>query len=168
MSEMKRAPVMDRHSVSNIFVFFLIGLFAVLAVMLTLISVRAYRSVSQASVNNSEGQIALSYLINKVRSSDVEKGVSLKTLEGVTVLCLEEAWEGDTYETRIFFKDGTVQEYFCDQQDAFDPEDGEPIASLNALSMTMEQPWLLAVEAVQPDGRKQSLHIALRTGEAQP
>lgn len=165
MSEAERKAVVSRHSVSSLFVFFLIGLFAVLAVTLTLVGVRAYRSVSDASVNNSEGQIALSYLLNKVHSGDQEGGVQLKTLNGQQVLCLRETVEEQVFETRIYFAAGALREYYALEEEEFDPEMGEPIATLQGLSMEMTQPWLLKAQAVQPDGKQQEISVALRAGE---
>lgn len=170
MNEQRRrkARALKGHSVTSLFVFFLIGLFALLAVTLTFIGMRAYRSLSEASVGNSEGQIALSYLLSKVRASDRAGGVRLEEHDGLTVLCLNEDIDGEAYETRIYYDAGALREYFCEAGEPFDSELGEALCDLKALEVSLQTPRLLYVEAVQKDGRRQRLHIALRGGEAMP
>lgn len=162
MSEPGRRKTLGAHSVSGVFVFCLVGMFAVLAVTLTLVGFRAYRSVSDASVQNSEGQIALSYLLHKVHGA---ADVKLASRDGVSLLCLGEDIHGQRYETRIYFLDGRLWEYFCPEDDPFDAEWGEAIADLTDLTIRAEGPRMLLAEAVQPNGERQRLHIALRTGE---
>lgn len=153
------------HVISGFFVFCLIGMFAVLATTLTLVGIRAYRNVNSASVGNSEGQIALSYLQNKIHAYDREQGVALKRFDGMDVLCLRETIEGETYETRIYGAAGSLREYFCDQEDEFDAEMGEPLTDIASLSINAETPKLLAVNIGQLDGQTHMTHVALRTGE---
>lgn len=162
MSEARQKKSLDAHSVSGVFVFFLVGMFAVLAATLTLVSFRAYRSVSQTSSQNSEGLIALSYLFNKVHSAEE---VALENCRGTDVLRLGESVDGAAYETRIYYADGALREYFCQRDEPFDGELGAEIARLDALSFQKDSPRLIRVEAVQPDGKRQSLHIALGAGE---
>lgn len=155
----------ERHSVTSLFVFFLIGSFAVLAVTLTLVGVRAYRNVAAVSVRNGDGQIALSYLLNKVRAQDARGMATLRREGDTDVLCLREEIDGELYETRVFFSSGSLMEYYVEADAPFDPEAGTSICRLSSLSMTLEEKNLLRLEAVQPDGRAQSLRVALR-GEA--
>lgn len=150
------------HAVSGFFIFCLIGLFAVLAATLTLVSISAYRNVYEASTGNSEGQIVLSYLRNKVRASDRAGGVAVDSLGGRDVLCLRETLGGEEYETRVYCYGGSLCEYFCAAEEAFDPELGEALAPLQSLSLRMETPWLLAAEIRQEDGATLSARMALR------
>lgn len=165
MSDNSAKKALNAHSVSGVFVFFLIGMFAVLAATLTPVSFRAYRSVSQASAKNSEGQIALSYLLGKVHSAEA---VGLQTVDGTDVLCLGETIDGESYETRIYYADGALREYFCPRENPFDRELGAVIADLASLSIQEADARTLLIEAVQPDGKRQSLHISLVAGEVGP
>ena len=155
------------HAVSSLFVFCLIAVFALLATVLTLFGIRAYRSVYDASAGNSESQTALSYLVNKLHSADRAQGVEIRAEGGRDVLVLAEPLDGTIYETRIYCDGGSLREYFCEQGEPFDAELGEELASLNALRLTLEKPWLIRVELDQPDGRQLSAHVALR-GEVAP
>lgn len=153
------------HTISSFFVFCLIGLFAVLATTLTLFGVRAYRSVYEASAMNSEGQIALSYLQNKVQGGNGESGILLDESDGTQVLRLRERLDGEVYETRIYYKDGSLCEYFCRPSDEFDPSDGEALTPLEDFRIELVSPRLMKVTIRQSGAAEQSAHIALRAGE---
>ncbi|MEG2314676.1 MAG: DUF4860 domain-containing protein [Clostridia bacterium] len=152
------------HAVSGFFVFCLIGLFALLSTTLTLISIRAYRNVDQASTRNSDEQIVLSYLLNKVHAYDAVGAVSIRTMDGVDLLCLRETADGTCYETRIYAADGMLREYFAEANEAFDPELGEPLCALSSLRIEMVDERLLRVEV--GGANSPLMHIALRAGEA--
>ncbi len=156
---------MTNHAVGGLFIFCLIALFAVLAVTLTLTGMRAYQSVSEASVGNSEAQIVLSYLLNKTHAMDTSGAVSIQKESGVEFLCLNEYWEDEIYQTRIYALDGQMLEYYCGSEDEFRPELGDPLADVQQLTFTMETPSILGVSVVLPDGTQEELHIALRSRE---
>ena len=63
------------HSIPSAFLFLLIGLFAVSSITLTLIGTRVYRRVTDTAAHNSDSQMVLSYLCNKVRTFDKENSV---------------------------------------------------------------------------------------------
>lgn len=153
------------HAIGGLFIFCLIALFAVLAVTLTLTGMKAYQSVSEASVGNSEAQIVLSYLLNKTHAMDVSGAVSIQEQDGLEYLCLDEYWEDEVYQTRIYAMDGQMLEYYCGAEDEFSPELGDPLADVQNLSFAMKSPSLLAVSVTLPDGTEEQLHIALRSQE---
>lgn len=158
---------MSNHAVGGLFIFCLIALFAVLAVTLTLTGMRAYQSVSEASVGNSEAQIVLSYLLNKTHAMDTNGAVSIQNENGVEYLCLNEYWEDEIYQTRIYALDGQMLEYYCGSEDEFKPELGDPLADVLELTFKLEAPNVLAVSVVLPDGTQEDLHIAMRSREVQ-
>lgn len=175
MTRKQQAEAGSQHNITGIFIFFLIGLFAVLSVTLTVIGVRAYNRVSSASVNNSNGQVALSYILNKVHSNDAlssaeenaDSFVTLRNLDGIDVLCLGESDEWGSYMTYIYFDDGALRECYTGEEEDFASvrETGSVICELESITMAEEKPGLFLITAVQPDGRSQSLYIALRGGE---
>ena len=79
MSGMKRAS----HSVSGLFAFALIGLFALCALMIIVSGVQSYRSMGNASHLVSEERIALGYVSGKLRASGDRGGVSIREERGV-------------------------------------------------------------------------------------
>lgn len=164
----KQSNAITNHAIGGLFIFCLIALFAVLAITLTLTGMRAYQSVSDASTGNSETQIVLSYVLNKVHATDQSGSVTVLEQDGVEYLCLNEDMEEDPYQTRIYALDGQMLEYFCSASDPFKPELGEELADVEQLSFTMETPNLLKVSVVMAGGEAEQLHIALRSREVQP
>ncbi len=161
----QRGNAMTNHAVGGLFIFCLIALFAVLAVTLTLTGMRAYQSVNEASIGNSEAQIVLSYLLNKTHAMDATDAVSIQEVDGIQYLCLDEVYDTEVYQTRIYALDGQMQEYYCGAADPFEPELGNPLADVKQLSFAMESPRMLTVSVTLPDGTQEELHIALRTQE---
>lgn len=165
MSRRERAT--QGHAISSFFVFCLIAVFAVLATLLTLFGIRAYRSVYDASASGSEEQIVLSYLANKVRMGDRAGGVTVGREGGMDVLTIREPLDGGMYETRIYCDGESLCEYFCEAGDGFDAELGTPLVALKSLRLAMEEPWLISLRAEREDGVALDTRIALR-GEASP
>lgn len=165
MTDARRAP--GGHAVSGFFVFCLIALFAVLATLLTLFGIRAYRSVYDASAMNGESQTVLSYIVNKVHSGDRAGGVTILDGKGAQALAIREPLDDGVYETRVYCYGGSLREYFCEPGDEFDPEYGEELTSLKALRFEWEEPWLLRVRIEREGAEPVEAHIALR-GEVEP
>jgi hypothetical protein len=96
---------------------------------------------------------------------DTSGAVSIREEQGVEYLCLDEYWEDEVYQTRIYTLDGQMLEYYCGAEDEFSPELGDPLADVQQLVFRMESPRLLAVAVTLPDGTEEQLHIALRSQE---
>lgn len=166
MSEHAGGHVQRGHAVSGFFVFCLLCLFALLATTLVMIGIRAYRGVYENTTANSEEQIALSYLLNKVRAYDSVDSIELKEIDGLQILCLQERIGDERYETRIYCADGGLQEYYCERNDPFDPEFGDRLAEAASLTIAFPNPNLMRIEIAHGDGDISSAHIALRAGKA--
>ncbi len=155
------------HSISSVFIFVLIGLFAVSSLTLTLIGTRVYRRVTVAAAENSDAQMVLSYLCNKVRTFDSKDNVALAERNGVPVLCLYENIEGERYETDVYAYEGALWERFVPADGAaFDPAEGERLVNVDSLRFSMLSPSLLEAAVVMPGGDARTLHVALRAGDA--
>jgi hypothetical protein len=152
------------HSIPSIFLFILIGLFAVSALTLTLIGTRVYRSVTDNAAGNIDSQMVLSYLCNKVRAFDHEGGVEISTREGMSVLRLYEEIEGKPYETDIYVYQGMIREAFMPRNEAFFPEYGEMLAAVSSLTFQFITQNLLETTVAMPNGDTGTLRIAMRTG----
>ncbi|MBE5801432.1 MAG: DUF4860 domain-containing protein [Clostridiales bacterium] len=168
MSKNKSSNAITNHAIGGLFIFCLIALFAVLAVTLTLTGMRAYQSVSEASTGNSEAQIVLSYLLNKVHTTDSSAAVTVVEDQDLQYLCLTEILEGDPYETRIYAYEGSMWEYFCEADEPFEPQYGELLVDVEKLEFQMETPSLLFISVAMPDGANEQLHVALRSQEVLP
>lgn len=162
---MKKHFSSHSHMISGVFVFLLIGMFAIASVLLVLTGVQVYRGVTVAAQENSDYQLALSYLRGKVRTYDHEDGVSLKDIEGRQTLCLREEIDGETYETYIYYYEGAICEYFSAEEEEFDPDWGERLTEVGALRFEPLTPSLLKVDVTLADGSEHVMHMALRAGQ---
>ena len=154
------------HMFSGLFVFLLIGLFAIASITLVLSGINVYRHVTTEAALNTEKQIALSYLGNKIHAYDGTGSVSLKTYNGIDVLCLLERFDDEAYETRIYYDDGTLWEQFVSADEAFDSQLGERLTEIESIQFKNVKPDLLQVTVVLPDGSQHTLHMALRSSQA--
>lgn len=166
MSERAGRRAQHGHAVSGFFVFCLLCLFALLATTLVMVGIRAYRGVYVSTAANSEEQIALSYLLNKIRSHDSIGEIELREMDGVELLCLQESIDGEQYETRIYCLDNGLYEYYCEKSDPFDPELGQRLTGAASVEIACEAPRLMRIEIAHEDGAVSSAHIALRVEEA--
>ncbi len=157
--------VVSMHGVSGLFVFLLIGLFALCSVTLVLTGVRVYRHVADFAAHNTDYQLAFSYLCNKVHAYDHTGGVRIDESDGQQMLCLTEEIEGETYETRIFQQEDAIYEQFTLAEDEFDPEMSEMLTQVKALRFSMASPNLLQMDVTLPDGSAHTMHMALRSNQ---
>lgn len=153
------------HSVASVFVFVLVGVFAVAAMLLTLFGTRVYSHVTAVAVDNAESQLATSYVRNKLRAYDRAGAVWLEDNEGLSTLCLSERLDGEGYVTRVYCYDGALCEQFAAAEEPFDAELGESVFKLEALRFSMAGDGLLLLEATRAGGETQSALIALRARE---
>lgn len=145
-------------------------IFAILAVLLTLMGARVYRGISDRMQGNDALRSSLSYVANKVRSGDAAGSVTLEERSGMPVLCLSETLDGTTYETLLFFADGWLREYatVAGYGDTLTADDGEAVTALKSFAVTEENGTLL-LWAETESGETGSMRVTPRCrGEVQP
>ena len=152
------------HAISGLFAFLLIGLFALFALAIVVSGVRSYRSMADGARVASQQRQALGYVSGKLRASGDRDRVSVREEMGVKLLVIAEDADGDPYETRIYFSDGSLREQFCVPDLPFDPEDGEIIASLPGFSFERTGD-LVALNAYLSGGGEAETFVALRAEE---
>jgi len=159
-----RLPKRGLHSVSGLFAFALIGVFALCALMIVVSGVRSYRSMGSANLLGSQRRTALGYVSGKLRALGDRDSVSIREEQGVRILVLTEEVDGAVYETRIFFGGGRLCEQFCEAGLEFDPESAEQIAELPGFSFERTGD-LVTLSARLSDGTGAETCVALRAGE---
>ncbi len=165
---------MPSHAVSGLFVFLLLGLFAVFATVLALLGVRAYTAAAARTGVHSDARICTAYLRTMLRSEDKAGAISLETVTGqlpedggeaeVDVLALRENYDGDAYVTYLYVWNGSLREWFTDADEPFRPAEGEKICPADALTAELDGS-LLSVE-IQSGETRSTVQLALRTGGA--
>ncbi len=127
-----------QHSISGVFVFALLGVFAVFATVMVLFGVKAYRATAERAGVHSASRIASAYLRSILRSGDEAQAVRLETLDGVETLTLTKEYDGEEIATRIYVWDGMLYEWFMDAAEPFSPEDGEEVCEAEVMTASAE------------------------------
>ncbi len=78
----------QQHSIAGVFVFLLLGVFAVMSMMLVLESAQAYRSVVNATNNHNQERIVRAYVRNALSAEDCAQAVRLEEQNGIQVLAI--------------------------------------------------------------------------------
>jgi hypothetical protein len=152
------------HSISGLFAFVLIGVFALCALMIVMSGIKSYRGMGQANLLASQQRIALGYVSGKLRALGDADGVLIREENGVKLLVLSEEADGTVYETRIFFNDGTLYEQFCEAELELDPEAAEPIAFLPGFQFERTGD-LITLKARLLGGAEAETCVVLRAGK---
>lgn len=117
------------HAISGVFIFALLGAFAVLSTLLVLLGARAYRAVTERAALSAEERILLNYPLNKVRMNDCADRIRVDEKDGVPMLVIRHDIDGEWYETSIYCHQGWLYELFAAADDEIPLEEGEPLAA---------------------------------------
>ena len=128
---MKKSP---NHSISGVFVFLLLGIFAVFSTVMVLLGARAYKSTSERTTTHNDVRIASAYLRSMVRSGDQDGAVLVEDIDGVRSVTLVNVYDEDTYYTRLYAYGGTLRELFTEAELGFSPENGEPVCAADTMN----------------------------------
>ena len=72
------------HAISGVFVFLLLGIFAVFSTVMVLLSARAYKGAADRLADHNAARIAPAYLRSMVRADDEKDVVFVEEKAGVT------------------------------------------------------------------------------------
>lgn len=115
----------SHHAIANVFVFLLLGLFAVMGTVEVLFGALSYRSIVARSETDSVQWLVSSTIRHKVRAADRAGQIAVETLDGVDVLVLGDP--DNQCVTYLYTCDGELRELYLEAGEPFDPEMGEMI-----------------------------------------
>ena len=168
--ENRMAIASGRHNggIAGIFVFVLLGLFALMSTLMVLLGAQLYHGTVQHSAVSSEERVLSSYVRTMVRAMDAADCVAVEEEalpDGGTlpVLSFREEFDGDAYVTQLYLWEGSLRELFTDASFDFEPEDGEVIASATRFEPSLTG-GLLTIGLGTETG-EETLRIALRTAQ---
>lgn len=142
-----------------LFTILLFLVFVLCALFSVLIGGRVYENINARMENTYRGDVALSYIANKVRQGDEAGSVSLTEMDGVPVLKLEQKIQDAVYVTEIYYRDGKLWELFTDAESGLGVGDGNEILECSPVSMEMDGNLLY----IKTEGQG-SLKLSLRSG----
>jgi len=152
---------MVNHSMQGVFVFVLLGVFAVMSTLMVLLGAQMYRNTVDRATDNNKGRVLGAYVRSMIRAEDADQAVSVERLEGVTTLALHEQIEGEEYVTWLYSYDGQLYEQFTGSDRDFNPASGTAICPAAAFRPSLSGN-LLTVDMVDGEGEICTVQVALR------
>ncbi|PXX79793.1 DUF4860 domain-containing protein [Dielma fastidiosa] len=139
-------------------------LFAVCACMMVALSAQAYQQLQKNRQNDLNTMNVFSYINNKLRENDVEKGVTVLNIDQCSVLKLTSV-EGD-FETAtyIYSKDGMLYEIYAAADIEVSLDDGQPLLACSQLSFELSESSVI-IYYETADQNVQTMTKYLRAGE---
>ncbi|MBQ9264370.1 MAG: DUF4860 domain-containing protein [Clostridia bacterium] len=149
------------HAISGVFVFLLLGIFAVFSTVMVLLGAKAYKGSADRAADHNAARIAAAYVRSMVRSDDEAGALRVEDQNGVTTVAMENVYDDETYITRIYVCDGMLREWFTDAETEFEPENGEAVCLADEMTAAMEN-GLLTIQLRNADAWTR-VEIALRS-----
>ena len=147
--------------VNTLFTMLLFLVFVLCALFAVLIGGKVYENINARTESTYRGDVALSYIANKVRQGDADGMVGLTEMEGITVLQLKQEINGSEYVTYIYYRDGKLWELFTDTESGLGVNDGYEILECDEVVMSMDGGLFSASTSGDGGGR---IWLSLRSG----
>ena len=155
---------MIRHSMQGVFVFVLLGFFAVLSTLLVMLGAQLYHNTADRAARNGQERVLGAYVRSMVRAQDAAQAVSVEEHDGIRALALREWFDGEEYVTWLYCYRGSLCEQFTGAEDGFWPEEGTAICEASRFEPSLDGS-LLTVEMTGGGDLSSTVRIALRCGQ---
>ena len=157
---------MVTHSMQGVFVFVLLGLFAVMSTLMVLLGAQMYRNTVDHATENNEGRVLGAYVRSMIRAEDADRSVSVENHDGVNALALREMIDGEEYVTWLYGYEGQLYEQFTDRtEDDLEPQGGTAICQAQSFEPELGGDGLLTVRMVDGKGEPCVVQVALRCAQ---
>lgn len=150
------------HAISGVFVFLLLGIFAIFSTVMVVMAAKAYRGMVDNSATHNSMRVASSYIRTMLRSNDETGVLRIEDVEGVQTITMENDWE-DIYVTRIYLYEGKLREWFALADIPFAPANGESVCDLDTFHAEMKNGLLHVI--VSENGTEIEIDYAPRTAD---
>ena len=159
---MRRIGGEHSHTIAGVFVFLLLGVFAVFSTMLVLFGAQAYRTTTERSAEHEEDRTLYAYVLNSLRGEDAAATVGLRTEDGIDMVTVAYDDFGESLEKRIYCYDGYLRELLIPVDSEFDPGAGEQICAASNFQAQINGS-LITIEMTGADGEPHTVETVLRT-----
>ena len=122
------------HAISGVFVFLVLGIFAVFSTVMVLLGARAYKSTADRAAEHNAYRIGMAYVRSMVRSEDEDQSIKVETVDGIPTISIRNVYDGDAYITRLYVYDGKLREWFTEESEEFVPEFGETVCNMDEMN----------------------------------
>lgn len=159
------------HSIAGVFVFLLLGLFALMSMLLVLEGARAYRAAVDLTSRHNTERVMHAYIRNAVRAEDTVGAVTLEEVDGIPVIRIRQEMEmrqeDDTpFSNYIYCYNGMLMCQYLEEGHALQLDQGEDICEVSGCEMSLEDN-MLRVQLTDKNGKIYQDEIALRCAEAE-
>ncbi len=121
------------HGISSVFVFCLLGIFAVFSTVMVVLGAQAYKGAADRLAEHNIQRVAAAYVHGIARANDESGVLRVEEVDGLTTLTVETQEDFDRYVTRIYVWDGMMREWYADSQLPFHPEQGEAVCAADEM-----------------------------------
>ena len=149
------------HAISGVFVFLLLGIFAVFSTVMVLLGAKAYKATADRAAEHNAGRIASAYMRSMVRGDDCRDALRVDDIGGIPAVTMLYEYDGEEYITMIYAYDGMLREWFTYANADFEPEYGEAVCAVDELKASLSG-HLLSVQMRHGDTWT-NVDIALRS-----
>lgn len=150
----------NNHSMQGVFVFVLLGLFALMSTLMVLLGAQMYRGTVAKATENSENRLLSAYVRSMVRAEDGARSVKIETYGDTTALALYEDIDEESYVTWIYLYEGCLYEQFTSAGNDFEADSGTEIGPATRFIPTLKD-GLLSVFMTDAEYEDCSVKIAL-------
>ena len=153
-----------QHGMQGVFVFVLLGLFAVMSTLMVLLGAQMYRNTVDRATANNEDRVLGAYVRSMVRAEDAADAVSTEQIDGVKTLALRETLDGSDFVTWLYCWEDQMYEQFTEAGEDFRPMSGTAICPAQAFEPSLEGN-LLIIDMTDGKGVRDTVKVALRCAQ---
>ena len=151
----------NNHAISGVFVFALLGVFAICSTLLVLLCAQAYRNTVDQTAQHRDERIIQSFMRNTLRAEDAENAFGTREIDGVNALTITTAFGDEVYVRYLYCYEGTLRDLFIGEHDTFYPEFGEEVCPAESFAAVVTD-GLVTVDMTDVNGRAYTFSIAHR------
>lgn len=157
-----KGQIRSGHTITDAFVYCLMGLFALAGVLVALLAAKVCRTVTDDAQKNTEQRLPAAFVRTFVRAADAKDGVYIGKENGIDVLTAREIFDGEEYLTRVYCYDGVMRTSLTAATEAFDPLLGDAICALAGMAFE-EKDGLLTAELTDGEGITETVSVSIRS-----
>ena len=151
------------HGVQGVFVFVLLGAFAVMSTLMVLLGAQMYHGTIERTGSTNDERVLSADVRSMVRAYDRAGAVSIEQHGDITAIAMREAYDGERYVMRLYQYGDSLYEQYTEDGYAFDPAMGDAVCGIGRFEPALDG-GVLAVDMTDDAGRPCSVYVALRAG----
>ena len=153
-----------QHSMQGVFVFVLLGLFALMSTLMVLLGAQMYHNTVDLSTMNNEGRVLSAYVRSMVRAQDASQAVTVEEYDGIPVLTMRETLDVGGFVTMLYCYEDHLYEWYTSEGNDFTPASGTAICPAFSFVPSLNN-GLLTVDMTNAKGDAETVQVALRCAQ---